>query len=137
MSLQSLSTGSTGSTGATEWEIALRELAIESEVSGLDEPSRIKSAIILERCTRESRLRQFELSNAIMRERQIPGLEEQLRETQAAHDAEIIDSGTWMARARSAEGKVSAAIAVVTVFAMIAVAALAYTVHVVIERTTR
>jgi len=133
------------------WEVAMRELAIETGVDAGPEPDRLKTSLILHRCDRESRLRQFEIANGIQRDRiaaleganrvlrdiEVPELRDLRDAAREERDDALIDASAWRGRAVAAERRIPQAIAWVAALAMVAVASLAVTVHLLIERTTR
>ena len=84
------------------WEVALRELAIESEVVATMDPARIKTAIVLQRCDRESRVRQLENREQLLRTMRIPQLEGELQ-------AAALDRDEWATRARENEARATTA----------------------------
>lgn len=74
----------------------LLDLAAELGLPDLTDPERIRTALVLQRCERESRLRQLENRNELLRTMQIPTLEGELR-------AAEIDRNEWAARAKDFE----------------------------------
>ena len=75
---------------------ALRELAQEFAIAGVDDPDSIRRMILFRECERGSRVRQLEARADVLERHTVPHLKEELRQAN-------VEAEAWRARARSAE----------------------------------